>query len=87
MHPNTHAETERPCWGELAFWEKGSGPKHPDDANCLGALAGLYYEQGRYAEAERLYALALAIREKALARISHEGIKKSRKEGSGKPFS
>ena len=66
IHPNTHAETELFCWSELAFWEKGSGPKHPDEADCLSALAGLYYEPGHYAEAERLYALALAIREKTL---------------------
>ena len=50
----------------LAIWEKALGPDHPNGATALNNLAGLYDNQGRYAEAEPLYRQALAIREKAL---------------------
>jgi tetratricopeptide (TPR) repeat protein len=46
--------------------EKVLGPEHPDTANCLNNLAGLYEPQGQYAKPEPLYQRALAIREKAL---------------------
>ena len=39
---------------------------HPDIATSLSALAGLYQEMGRYADAEPLYRRSLAIRERAL---------------------
>ncbi len=38
----------------------------PDVANSLGRLAGLYYEQGRYSDAEPLFVRALAISEQQL---------------------
>ena len=42
------------------------GPEHPDVAQSLNNLAGLYHTQGRYAEAEPRYERALAIWEKVL---------------------
>jgi len=42
------------------------GSDHPDVANSLNNLAGLYRNQGRYSEAEPLYKRALSIREKVL---------------------
>ena len=45
---------------------KSLGPDHPDVATSLNNLALLYYEQGRYADAEPLYKRSLAIREKAV---------------------
>ena len=36
----------------LAIREKGLGPDHPDVAISLDNLAGLYHNQGKYAEAE-----------------------------------
>ncbi|MBI3373963.1 MAG: CHAT domain-containing protein [Betaproteobacteria bacterium] len=42
------------------------GPEHTAVAASLHKLAGLYYAQRRYAEAEPLYRRSLAIREKAL---------------------
>ena len=42
------------------------GVEDPRFATSLNNLAGLYQNQGRYAEAEPLYQRALAIREKAL---------------------
>jgi tetratricopeptide (TPR) repeat protein len=50
----------------LAIREKTLGPEHPDLAQSLNNLAGLYATQGRYIKAEPLYQRALAIREKAL---------------------
>jgi CHAT domain-containing protein/Tfp pilus assembly protein PilF len=52
----------------LAIYEKAHGRDHPDVATSLNNLAGLYYSQGRYADAEPLYQRSLAIREKALGR-------------------
>ncbi|MCZ6453622.1 MAG: tetratricopeptide repeat protein, partial [Alphaproteobacteria bacterium] len=40
------------------------GPEHPDLATNLNNLAGLYREQGKYADAEPLYKRALAILDK-----------------------
>ncbi len=45
---------------------EGFGPQDPRLATNLNNLAGLYYAQGRYAEAEPLLKRALAIVEKAL---------------------
>nr|WP_281241356.1 tetratricopeptide repeat protein [Thiothrix caldifontis] len=42
------------------------GENHPDVAKSLNNLAGLYQDQGQYAQAEPLYQCALAIWEKAL---------------------
>jgi tetratricopeptide (TPR) repeat protein len=50
----------------LAIDEKVLGSGHPDLANSLSSLAGLYYQKGDYGEAEPLYRRALAIREKVL---------------------
>ena len=50
----------------LAIREKALGPDHPDVAKSLNNLAGLYREQGRYADAEPLFKRSLAIYEKAL---------------------
>ena len=50
----------------LAMREKALGPDHPDTASSLSNLAVLYYEQGKYTEAEPLCKRALAMREKAL---------------------
>ncbi|MFM7437163.1 MAG: tetratricopeptide repeat protein, partial [Snowella sp.] len=41
-------------------------PNHPDLATYLNNLAGLYYSQGKYNEAESLYLEALAISEQSL---------------------
>ena len=43
-----------------------SGPDHPDTAQSLNSLAVLYYEQGKYKQAEPLSQRALAIREQQL---------------------
>ena len=50
----------------MAIREKALGPDHPDVAQSLNNLAGLYYAQGRYADAEALYKRSLAITKKAL---------------------
>ena len=42
------------------------GPQHPDLATALGNLALVYRDQGKFAQAERLYRRALAIRERSL---------------------
>ena len=49
----------------LAIREKVLGPEHPDVANSLHNLAGLYRVQGRYGEAETFYQRSLAILRKA----------------------
>ncbi|TYQ26385.1 tetratricopeptide repeat protein [Pseudanabaena sp. UWO311] len=50
----------------LTILEKALGAEHPDIANSLNDLAGLYVEQGNYPAAEPLYKRSLAILEKAL---------------------
>ena len=45
---------------------EGFGPDDPRLATSLNNLAGLYDNQGKYAEAEPLYKRSLAIDEKAL---------------------
>src|SRR3954454_17748946 len=47
-------------------FEKALGSNHPDVAQSLNNLAGLYDSQGKHAEAEPLYQRSLAICEKAL---------------------
>ena len=42
------------------------GAEHPSTAMSLNNLAGLYRNQGKYAEAEPLYERALSIRERQL---------------------
>ena len=49
----------------VAIAEKSYGPEHPNIARHLNNLAELYYNQGRYAEAEPLYRRALVIDEKS----------------------
>lgn len=50
----------------LAIDESALGPEHSGLASDLINLAGMYYVQGRYVEAESLMKRALAIDEKAL---------------------
>ena len=50
----------------LAIRESQLGADHPDTAASLNDLAGLYYAQGRYSEAEPLLKRSLAIRESQL---------------------
>jgi tetratricopeptide (TPR) repeat protein len=50
----------------LGIGEKALGPVHPDVAQALNNLAGLYDTKGDYAKAEPLYQRALQIWEKAL---------------------
>ncbi|MBI2354999.1 MAG: tetratricopeptide repeat protein [Deltaproteobacteria bacterium] len=50
----------------LQVAEQSLGPNHPDVAECLNNLAGMYKTQGQYAQAEPLFRRSLAIREKAL---------------------
>ena len=49
----------------MAIRERALGRDHPDVAQSLNNLAGLYNTQGRYAEAEPLFQRSLAIAEKA----------------------
>jgi len=46
--------------------DRYQGDRHPDTAQSLNNLAGLYRSQGRYGEAEPLYLEALAIRKAEL---------------------
>ncbi len=50
----------------LAISEAGLGANHPDVAQSLNNLGGLYYAQGRYEEGEPLHQRALSIREQEL---------------------
>ena len=50
----------------LGIREQQLGPLHPDTAQSLNRLAGLYKAQGQYEQAEPLYQRALAIREQQL---------------------
>ena len=50
----------------LAIRERRLGPQHPYAAISLNDLATLYYNQGKYEQAEPLYQRALAIRERVL---------------------
>ncbi|WP_375506187.1 tetratricopeptide repeat protein, partial [uncultured Nostoc sp.] len=50
----------------LALRHKLLGEEHPDVAQSLNNLAGLYNSQGRYSQAEPLYMQALDIFERRL---------------------
>ncbi|WP_042713030.1 tetratricopeptide repeat protein, partial [Crocosphaera watsonii] len=50
----------------LGLRKKLLGDEHPDVATSFNNLAGLYYSQGRYTEAETLYKDALALIKKLL---------------------
>ncbi|MFM6519251.1 MAG: tetratricopeptide repeat protein, partial [Microcystis panniformis] len=50
----------------LIVSEKRLGENHPYVATSLNNLAGLYYNQGRYTEAERLFIRARSIYEQQL---------------------
>jgi lipopolysaccharide biosynthesis regulator YciM len=52
----------------VATFEKTLGPNHPDLADVLENLAGLYKHQGRYADAEQFLKRSMAIRVKAGSR-------------------
>jgi hypothetical protein len=51
------------CRQALALVERAVGPHHPDVANILNSLAGLYAELGDYAEAEGLAQRSVALME------------------------
>ena len=51
--------------GEPRPYEKTFGPNHPDLADVLDNLAGLYKDNGRYADASALSKRSMAIRAKA----------------------
>jgi tetratricopeptide (TPR) repeat protein len=61
-----YAEAEPLLKRALAIREQGLRAMHPDTANSLNNLAGLYRAQGKYGQAEPLYQRALAIREQQL---------------------
>jgi tetratricopeptide (TPR) repeat protein len=50
----------------LAITKKALGPEHPEVAQSLNSLAGLYRVHGPYTKAEPLYQQALVILKKAL---------------------
>ncbi len=51
---------------ELAIEEKVLTPDNPSIANPLNNLAGIYYAEKKYSDAEPLYKRSLAIVEKSL---------------------
>lgn len=50
----------------LGIWEEQLGLRHPNTTTSLNNLTSLYWQQGKYTEAEPLYQRALAIREQSL---------------------
>ena len=56
----------------LEIREKVFGKEHPDVANSLNNLAGIYHEQGKYEEAEPLLRRSLSIYKKAFGEESFE---------------
>ena len=50
----------------LSIRRRVLGADHPDTADSLNNLAGLYHAQGRYDEAEPLYDEALSITRRVL---------------------
>jgi tetratricopeptide (TPR) repeat protein len=50
----------------LKFSEDTLGPEHPETANCLNDLGGMYQSLGDYTNAETMFERGLAIREKVL---------------------
>ena len=61
----------RPCSNKRWQSLKKQAATHPDVSKPLSSLAQLYFDQGRYVEAEALYERALAIREAALVATIH----------------
>jgi tetratricopeptide (TPR) repeat protein len=57
---------ERDLKRDIAAAEAARGPAHPEVASKMAELAALYRAQKRYADAEGLYARALAIQRNAL---------------------
>ncbi len=57
---------ERDLKRDIAAAEAARGPAHPEVASKMVELAALYRAQGRYADAEGLYARALTIQRNAL---------------------
>jgi len=55
----------------LQLSEKVLGKEHPDTLLSINNLAGLYYYQGHYDEAEPLYKEVLQLSEKVLG-IGHK---------------
>jgi tetratricopeptide (TPR) repeat protein len=53
------------CRQALAVFEREAGPDHPDVANILNTLAGIYADLGDYSEAERLAQRSVASIEEA----------------------
>ena len=56
----------------LGVYEAEVGPEHPTVAQIVENLGGLDLTQGRYAEAEPLFARALAIKERSFGANSPE---------------
>jgi hypothetical protein len=54
------------CWQALALLERAVGPSHPDVANLLNTLVGLYVDLGHYPEAERLAQRSVAMMEEMI---------------------
>ncbi len=68
-----YAEATPPAERALAIKEVVLGSEHPDVANALLSLAGIYRAQGFYARAEPLLLRALALREKTFGK-EHVGV-------------
>ena len=69
--PSVPAEGALPLYQRaLAIDEKALGPDHPKVARDLNNLAKLYYQQGKYSEAEPLYQRALAIDKRPWGQIT-----------------
>jgi hypothetical protein len=58
-----HAEAATCARYALASFEREYGPDHPDVANILNNLAGIYADQGYYTEAARLAQRSVTIME------------------------
>lgn len=59
----------------LSIYEQQLGSEDPRTAKCLDNLGGIYYYQGRYAEAEALSQRALSIYEQQLGSKHPETIR------------
>jgi hypothetical protein len=64
---------------EIAAVETARGPGHPEVASKMADLARLYRAQGRYRDAEGLYARALALQQHALG-ASHPDVIRTTRE-------
>src|SRR5262245_44667419 len=60
------------CRQALAVFESEAGPDHPDVANILNTLAGIYEDLGDSAEAERLAQRSVAMMEEATGSLEVE---------------